>query len=360
VISLIVGAPVSFAASFLALWLAVRIASGQSPRALPGSRAQRLAAAILQSGGIPLFIGITLGYITAIIVSRDPIAPSGLLIMILLAAATALGVAIDFMERRQKSTLFIRRLVKFGGLAVITVGFSIAALQFPDPRGITPASGHPSFVTELNFDFFTLGGVGAVAAILWLALLVFGSATSVSVIEGYDGLAAGLTATAMIGYVFVTAWQYNQSCAYPGLARENLLKCYPVRDPKTLTEIVAILIAALIAFVWWNTYPAQVQLGESGSFLLGSSLAAISILTHTELLLVALCTLLAIFTRVALPSRVTRTKPDRWQLFAGPSRRGRLRIAGTSEVTIVVRFWIIAALLSGVGVIVFYLTWAAQ
>jgi phospho-N-acetylmuramoyl-pentapeptide-transferase len=127
-----------------------------------------------------------------------------------------------------------------------------------------------------------------------------------------------------------------------------------------LVEIVVVVLASLLGFIWWNTHPARVQLGESGSFLLGSAIAALAIMTHTELMLVGLIVVFVVFARIALPPKSARTPSRRWPLPAAPSSRGRLLIAGTSEVTIVVRFWILAALLSAAEIAVFYGTWLSK
>jgi phospho-N-acetylmuramoyl-pentapeptide-transferase len=217
-----------------------------------------------------------------------------------------------------------------------------------------------SFVTDLNFDLLAFGAFGAVAAVIWIGVIVAGGAFVVSVIEGYESLAGGLATLVLTGYVFVAAWQFNESCQNVGLAPANLHKCYHVRDPETLTVMASILVASLIGFIWWNTHPAQVQLGVSGAFFLGSAIAALAVMTHTELLLIGLFILFTGFARIALPPRSHRPSAKRWPFPPSPSTRGRLQIAGSSEVTIIVRFWIVAGLLSGIGVAVFYGIWAAQ
>jgi phospho-N-acetylmuramoyl-pentapeptide-transferase len=254
----------------------------------------------------------------------------------------------------------LRRLVKFGGQGVVGVAFSIGALNFPNAEGWTPASGHVSFLGDLRFDFLSLGVIGLVAALVWISSIVVGGGYAVSVVERYDGLAAGAVSMALVAYLFVTGWQYTQSCLNLQLAPESLPRCYAVRDPESLTEVTVILLAALTAFIWWNTHPAQIQLGESGSLVLGGSLAALAIMTHTELLLVALGGVFALFARVALPPRNAGARSGSWPLPATSSTRRAMGIVGASEVTIVVRFWIVAGLLSGAVIAIFYGAWASS
>lgn len=360
-INLIVGTLVAFATSFIAVFVTVRLANRPLTRgASVGTPLERLASAVLHSGGVLLLISVVVAYSAQVIVSGESIAPSGLVLMLLLSGFTMLGVTLDFFERRGISTPRRRRLLKFGGQGALALGFGFVALNFPNSHGRTPASGHLSFVTDLNFDLLAFGILGVALAVIWIGLIVAGGAFVVSLIEGYDGLAAGLATIALTAYIFVAAWQTNESCLNLRLAHANLHKCYQISDPETLAVMSSILVASLIAFIWWNTHPAQVQLGESGSFFLGSAIAALAVMTHTELLLICLTILFGGFARIALPPKSHRTAARRWPLPAQPSTRGRLQIAGASEVTIVVRFWIVAGLLSGVGIALFYGIWAAK
>ena len=70
------------------------------------------------------------------------------------------------------------------------------------------------------------------------------------------------------------------------LASDVAYKCYDVRDPLDLAVVAAAIVGALIGFLWWNTSPAQIFMGDSGSLALGGALAALAILSKTELLLV--------------------------------------------------------------------------
>ncbi len=360
-INLIVGTLVAFVTSLLAISVTVRLAN--RPLTLGaghGAKMERFASAVLHSGGVLLLISVAVAYVAQVIVSGDPIAPSGLLLMLLLTGSTVLGVTLDFFERRRLSTPRRLRLLKFGGQGALAFGFGFAALNFPNSQGLTPASGHLSFVTDLNVDLLALGTFGVVLAVIWIGLIISGGAFVVSVIESYDGLAAGLATLALTGYLFVAAWQVNESCLNLTLAQANVHKCYQIGDPETLTVMASILVASLIGFIWWNTHPAQVHLGESGSFFLGSAIAALAVMTHTELLLISLSILFVGFARIALPPKSDRIATRRWPLPAQPSTQARLQIAGSSEVTVVVRFWIVAGLLAGVGIAVYYGTWAAQ
>lgn len=359
-INVIVGSMVSFSASFALIFAALRIASRATSRARHGrSLVGRVANATLSSGGVLLLAAVLLGYLAVLLVSGDPVAPSGLLFMGLLTGLALVGFVVDVLDRGQNGSPRTRRLVKFGGQGLMGLAFSIGALNFPNAEGWTPASGHLSFLGNLRFDFLSLGIVGLIAALVWISLIIAGGGYTVSIVKTYDGLAAGAVSTALVAYLFVAGWQYTQSCLNLNLVPESLPRCYPIRDPEILTEVTVILLAALTAFIWWNTHPARVKLGESGSLVLGGSLGALAVMTHTELLLVVLGGVFALFARVALPPRTATIQSGKIPSPTAASTSRAIRIVGGSEVTIVVRFWIVSGLLAGGAIAIFYGAWAS-
>jgi phospho-N-acetylmuramoyl-pentapeptide-transferase len=360
-INVIVGSMVSFSASFFLIFAMLRVANRVGSRAQHAhSFLARVANTTLSSGGILLFAAVLVGYFAVLLVSGDPVAPSGLLFICLLAGLALVGFVVDLLDRGQNGTPRVRRLVKFGGQGLVGLAFSIGALNFPNAEGWTPASGHVSFLGNLRFDFLSLGVVGLIGALVWISLIVVGGGYTVSVVKTYDGLAAGAVSTALVAYLFVAGWQYTQSCLNLKLAAESVARCYPIRDPEILVEITVILLAALTAFIWWNTHPARVKLGESGSLVLGGSLAALAVMTHTELLLVVLGGVFALFARMALPPRTATIRSGMIPVPTAVATSRAMRIVGASEVTIVVRFWILSGLLAGGAIAIFYGAWASS
>ncbi|MBD4382645.1 phospho-N-acetylmuramoyl-pentapeptide-transferase, partial [Xanthomonas citri pv. citri] len=83
----------------------------------------------------------------------------------------------------------------------------------------------------------------------------------------------------------------SQSCALEGTRG-----CYEVRDPMDLALLAAILTGSLLGFLWWNTSPAKIFMGDTGSLGLGGALAAFAVLSRTELLLVLIAGLFVVIT----------------------------------------------------------------
>ena len=106
-----------------------------------------------------------------------------------------------------------------------------------------------------------------------------------NVTDGLDGLASGASIFAIGAYILIGFWQSNQSCFNDNLNPSVAYRCYDVRDPLDLAIVAAAIVGSLIGFLWWNTSPAQIFMGDTGSLGLGGALAALAILSRTELLL---------------------------------------------------------------------------
>ena len=153
-------------------------------------------------------------------------------------------------------------------------------------------------------------------------------------------------------YTLVNIWQNNQCCALtPGS------NCYEVRDPLDLAVIAAALTGACFGFLWWNASPAKIFMGDTGSLSLGGALAGLAILTRTELLLVVLGGLFVIITlSVILQVGYFKLSGGK-RIFRMAPLHHHFELKGWDEITVVIRFWIIAGLCVAAGLGVFYAEW---
>ena len=135
-----------------------------------------------------------------------------------------------------------------------------------------------------------------------------------------------------------------------------------MRDPLDLAIVAAAIAGAVIGFLWWNTHPAQIIMGDTGSLGLGGALAALAILSRTELLLVFIGGLFLIVTGSVILQRawfkITKRRYGQGRrIFLMSPLHHHFELKGWAEITVVVRFWLISALLVAVGVGLFYLEW---
>ena len=219
--------------------------------------------------------------------------------------------------------------------------FSSPALA--DDRGKTPASQHISFIRD--FDSWTLPMV-LVVLLIWL--IVTGTSNAVNLTDGLDGLAAGSSAMVFASYVFISFWQFTHDCA-----NELIEGCYTVRDPLDVTLLAAAGLGACLGFLWWNTSPAWIFMGDTGSLALGGALGAIAILLKSEFLLLFICGVFVAETvSVILQRTVFKYRRRRYGLEYAKQHRvfrraplhHHFELAGWTEGQVVVRFWILGIL----------------
>jgi phospho-N-acetylmuramoyl-pentapeptide-transferase len=115
-------------------------------------------------------------------------------------------------------------------------------------------------------------------------------------------------------------------------------------------------MGACFGFLWWNAPPARIFMGDTGSLALGGALAGLAITTKTELLLVILGGLFVVIT-LSVVIQVGSFKMTGRRVFRMAPLQHHFELLGWEETTIVVRFWLIAAMFIGLGLGVFYVGW---
>ena len=311
-------------------------------------------------GGVVILGSATLAYFIAKLANEEIPSPSALLVIFMMLGLGAVGFIDDFLKVRNQRSLGLGGWAKIAGQAAVAITFAILALQFPDAQGLTPASTHISLFRDLPIDLFFWGStIGMILFVAWIFLLVASSSNGVNIADGLDGLASGSAVIAIGAYVVIGFWQFNQSCR---TAVENLSACYEVRDPLDLAVVSAAIVGACLGFLWWNTSPAQLIMGDTGSQGLGGALAALAILSRTELLLILIGGLFVVVTGSVVLQR-GYFKYTKWRtgvgkrIFRMSPLHHHFELKGWAEITIVVRFWIISALCVAAGVGLFYVEW---
>lgn len=308
-------------------------------------------------GGIIFIAGSVIGYFVGKLVMGEQPSPSALLVILMAVGAGLIGFIDDFTKTRQQQSAGLGGWAKIAGQVIVAVAFALLGLQFADPLGNTPVSPHISVFRDLPFDFLTLGTVVGVGLIVvWVVIIVTSTTNAVNVTDGLDGLAAGASVFAFGAYLLIGLWQSGQSC----LATQHEPGCYDVREPMDLAVIAAAFAGGLIGFLWWNTNPAQIFMGDTGSMGIGGAIAALAILTRTEVLLLLIGGLFIIETGSVILQRLYFKVTKGRRIFLMSPIHHHFELKGWAEVTVVVRFWIVAGLFVVTGVGAFYAEWLLQ
>ena len=303
-------------------------------------------------GGLVIISSVLLAYLASHLITWTEPSASALLILFLFTGLGVVGFLDDFIKISKQRSLGLRSKAKIAGQSMVAVTFALLSLQFPDERGITPASPAVSFLRDIEW----LDELPIILVVLWVLLLIAAASNGVNLTDGLDGLASGACVMIFGAYTLVNIWQYNQSCAYTASAGP---KCYEVRDPYDLAVVAIALAGACFGFLWWNAEPAKIFMGDTGSLSLGGALAGMAIFTRTELLLIILGGLLVIeVMSVILQVGFFKITKGR-RLFKMSPIHHHFELLNWAQVTIVMRFWIIAGLFVAGGLGIFYAEWVA-
>ena len=129
--------------------------------------------------------------------------------------------------------------------------------------------------------------------------------------------------------------------------------------PSLRCVVAAAAMGACFGFLWWNASPARIFMGDTGSLALGGTFASIAMVTRTELLLVVLGGLFVVVT-LSVIIQVAMFRATGRRVFNMAPLQHHFELAGWAEVTIVIRFWIVAGLGVAFGLGIFYAEWLAH
>jgi phospho-N-acetylmuramoyl-pentapeptide-transferase len=237
-------------------------------------------------------------------------------------ACALLGFADDYTKIVKRRSLGLRARTKLAVTIAISLGLWWVATQ----KAGLPASIKLRFV-DVSVDLGPLYPV-------FIYLVVAGTTSAVNLTDGLDGLAAGCAAIVLLAYIGITFITTGQ------------------RD---LTMLAACLVGACVGFLWFNSFPASIFMGDTGSLGLGGAIAGLAVMSNTEALLPllggifvieALSVLIQVFTFQSFRKRVFLMAPI----------HHHFELLGWSETKIILRFWIVAAACGAIGFTVYQLS----
>jgi len=299
-------------------------------------------------GGTVIIASVIASYFLTHLITQRSVTVSALLVIGLMSGLGLVGFLDDWLKVSKQRSLGLRARTKMLGQSLVAIAFAVAGVNFPDERGLTPVSLNLSTVRDTSIK------LGVVLVVIWVFLMITATSNGVNLTDGLDGLATGAAVMSFGAFILIGVWEFGQSCA---VALST--KCYEVRDPLDLAVLAAALSGACFAFLWWNASPAKIFMGDTGSLALGGALAGLAITLRTQLLLVLIGGLFAVIT-LSVILQVTYFKISRGKrIFRMAPLQHHFELLGWGEVTIVIRFWIIAGILVAAGLGLFYGAWVS-
>ena len=300
-------------------------------------------------GGIVIIFAAAVGYLIAHALTRNTISTSALLVIGLMTSLGFVGFLDDWLKVSRQKSLGLNAKQKIFGQVLFAAIFGYLGIHFPDGDGLTPISQNLSTVRDTSIT------LGTILVIIWVVLMVTATSNGVNLTDGLDGLATGAAVMTFISFILIGVWEFGQSCAIaPGS------NCYMVRDPLDLAVLSAALAGACAGFLWWNASPAKIFMGDTGSLALGGALAGIATSLRIELLLIPLGGLFVIISASVILQVLYFKISGGKRIFKMAPLQHHFELMGWGEVTIVLRFWIIAGLCVAAGLGLFYAQWVTK
>ncbi|HLY35321.1 MAG TPA: phospho-N-acetylmuramoyl-pentapeptide-transferase [Candidatus Limnocylindria bacterium] len=237
-------------------------------------------------------------------------------------ACALLGLADDYTKIARRRSLGLRARTKL----IVTIAISVG-LWWIATHEAQIGSGVRVRFFDATFD---LGPFFPV----FIYLVVAGTTSAVNLTDGLDGLAAGCAAIVLLAYIgitFITPGQHD------------------------LTLLAACLVGACIGFLWFNSFPASIFMGDTGSLGLGGAIAGLAVMTNTTLLLILLGGIFVI-EALSVVIQVLSFQLLRKRVFLMAPIHHHFELRAWSETKIILRFWIVAAAFCAVGFTVYQLS----
>ncbi|WP_018719913.1 phospho-N-acetylmuramoyl-pentapeptide-transferase [Salinispora fenicalii] len=357
--AVVVAAAVAFIISLFGTPVAIRVftalKAGQPIRSL-GLASNEGKKGTPAMGGVVFIVATVIAYVAGhlalVTLPEGQIAQvkptmTALVLLGLFVFCGALGFVDDFIKVRQRNSDGLSARGKLLGQAIIGTGFGVAALYVASSNGETVASEHISFVRDISWL-----DVGKVGSVMVFVFVITAMSNGVNLTDGLDGLATGVSALVLGAYALIGFWQYRHWCADEAYVRTNDY-CYQVRDPLEIAMIAAAAAAACVGFLWWNTSPARIFMGDVGALGLGALIGGLAVATRTTLLSILIGGLFVIIT-VTWVIQIVSFRTTGKRVFRMVPLHHHFELGGWSEVNIVVRFWTVAGVCLAMGLGVFY------
>ncbi|HSI81932.1 MAG TPA: phospho-N-acetylmuramoyl-pentapeptide-transferase [Solirubrobacterales bacterium] len=268
-------------------------------------------------GGLIIFVAIAVPYL--VLSERDT---ASLAVFGVALACAALGFADDLLKVSRRRSLGLSARWKLLAQIGIAVGLWWVA---------TEQIGLDTRLQSRIFDFNL--ELGPVLYFVLIFLVIAGSSNAVNLTDGLDGLAAGACAVVLLAYTAITVTAGEGS----------------------LAVLSACLVGAAVGFLWFNSFPASIFMGDTGSLGLGGAIGALAVMTQTELLLIVLGGIFVI-EALSVAIQVISFKAFRRRVLLMAPIHHHFELMAWSETKIMLRFWIVAAVCSAGGYVLYQTT----
>ena len=296
-------------------------------------------------GGIFIVLGTYLGYFLAhvnfwtigkgFLIQLVSIEKNVLMILLLSSLMALVGLLDDILSVSRNRNL---------GLSVVPK----LVLQF----GVSMCIAYWLYTLNISTELYLFSGFGFEAGgfkYLIIALLIVFITNSVNITDGLDGLVAGSSAMSLAGILIVSFWMYRHPIYYLQHVNADFINL-------DLPILVSALAGSALGFLWWNTNPARIIMGDVGSHFIGCLIPLVLIVLQSEGLIFFVC-FIYIIESLSVIIQVLSFKYRKKRVFKMTPLHHHFEMKNWAETTVIVRFWIVSTIAVLIAVGFFYLDW---
>ena len=289
-----------------------------------GPEGHKLKEGTPTMGGVLIWFAVLIPYV---IFSRFSVA--SLTVLIAALGNALIGFADDWIKIVRKRSLGLAARYKLLLQLALSLLIGFIALHYV---GLDTRVDIPFTSVQVQ-----LGGA-AYYALIFLVLAGFSNAVNLT--DGLDGLAAGASAIVLVALAGI-AFIIGRNAHDPGIT--------------DLMVVAGCVGGACLGFLWYNTFPAEVFMGDTGSLGLGGAIAGMAVMTRSEFTLVIIGGLFVV-EAISVAAQVISFKLFKRRVLLMAPLHHHFELKAWSETKIIVRFWIIAAIFAGAGFAAYYAT----
>ncbi len=261
-------------------------------------------------GGIIIFLAISIPFLVLTDWDWRAVGVFGVAVVCAL-----LGFADDYVKIVKRRSLGLRGRTKMFVLLLVSVALWWVATQ---KAGVTTTVRIRAVDASIDLGFFFP---------VFVFLVVAGSTNAVNLTDGLDGLAAGCVAIVMLAYVGIT---------------------FVTTGERDLALLSACIVGACTGFLWFNSFPATIFMGDTGSLGLGGAIGAMAVMTNTTILLILIGGIFVV-EALSVIAQVAAFQSLRKRIFLMAPIHHHFEMRGWSETKIILRFWIVALVFAAIG-----------
>ncbi len=302
---------------------------GESIR-IDGPKTHSLKAGTPTMGGLVFVIASSISFVVVSLIKYlryKEFSMEGIFVFSVFLMCSLIGFIDDYMSLKTKKSLGLRGWVKIFLLILVCIYIILMGLLVID------------LDTYLNIPLTNINVDLGIWYYILVVMIVIGTTNAVNLTDGLDGLAAGTSSIVLAVFMFIAFLEWN---------------IFDIGYGIDIAVICGGTIAASISFLWWNTAPAEIFMGDTGSFGLGGLIAAVAIILKQEILLVLIGGIFVIET-LSVIIQVIWFKLFRKRVFKMAPIHHHFELLGWIEIKVIIRFWIVCALLAGSGFFLYYI-----